>query len=106
MKKTYKLHYVIRGALILAGIFFPVFFITESSQFIFIPFFVIWDALGFRSVAHLIQSALVALPIGWFTPPALRLGVLNLLLFAFYVCVGALLGWIYGVSRLSQEKRR
>ncbi|MES3032141.1 MAG: hypothetical protein V4699_02785 [Patescibacteria group bacterium] len=84
--------YWLRGALIFGLILLPLFFINENNQFLFIPLFIIWTALGVTLFAPFFIT--VGEPIIAITGHPKFIGFL--IVWVFYVLVGIIAGWIYG----------
>ena len=93
--------YPLKGALLFSIIFLPLFFVNENTQLFFIPLFIIWGFLGYQVVAIFLPQIILGLL------PAVNSQVLlwkeSLIIFIFYIIVGAIFGWIYGKIKLKRK---
>ena len=87
-----KWPYWIRGALLFGLLLVPLFFVNGSNQFLFIPFFIVWTALGVNLLAPFFVN--IAAPLIAIMGHPKFTGFLIVLI--FYILIGAIAGWVYG----------
>jgi hypothetical protein len=101
-----KWPYWLKGAIIFGILFLPLLFITESNQWGFIPFLLIWLVLGYYYVSHFAFYIVGGTKetIGALTDVQRISG--GYLIVLVYILLGAFLGWAYGKTKIGKNTNR
>jgi len=94
-KKTKKLPYWLKGALLFAVLFFPIFW-AEGVGWVFLPLLIVWYVLGFQYITWVAYFIVVGgdPSAGGFTNQQ-RFTAFCIVL-VLYIIIGGILGWVYG----------